>query len=106
MWYLVISKPVAPQEQIQQHVGEHSAWLKQHHDAGNIVASGPSPDGPSGIWVLRANSREDAKKLADAHPYHAKGLRSYEMYEWNVHQFMGQGAFTPEAVTALQRQRS
>lgn len=106
MWYLVVSKSVAPQEVIQQHVPEHAAWLRQHHMAGNVVLSGPIADGSTGIWVIRANSRDEARRVVDAHPYHVRGLRRYEMYDWVVHQFMGEGPFSTEAITALTRERS
>ena len=106
MWYLVISKPAAPQEQIQQYAPDHAAWLKEHHAAGDLVFTGPIAEGGGGIWVLRASSREAAQELLDQHPWHSRGLRTYEMYGWAVNQFMGEGPFGEEALQALQRERS
>lgn len=106
MWYVVVSKVVAPREQLQPYASQHAAWLKEHHQSGDLILTGPVTDGSAGIWVLRANSKDDAQKLLDAHPWHANGLRKYEMYEWAVHQFMGMGPFSPEALQALQKEYS
>ena len=105
MWYLVFSKPAAPREEIRALAPDHAAWLRRQHAEGNVLISGPVTDGSGGIWVLRAGSREEAKALADSNPYHAKGVRQYEMFEWNVHQVMGVGPFSAESVRLVDQER-
>lgn len=106
MWYLVISRALAPREQIQALTPEHNAWLKEHHDAGDLVFTGPTVDGSVGIWVIRATSHDEAKKIADSSVYHQRRLREYEMFDWKVNQFMGQGPFSTDALRALEKERS
>ena len=106
MWYLVVSKSDQPREQVQPYANEHTAWIKDGHNSGTVIFSGPAGEGNVGIWVLRANSMDAAKQLADSHPYHKRGLRSYEIYQWTIHQFMGEGAFGRDAISALINERA
>ena len=50
-----------------------------------------------GIFVIKAASRKEAEAIADADPFHANGVRTYEMLDWDVHQIMGAGAFSRQA---------
>jgi uncharacterized protein YciI len=95
MWYVVLSKSIGPREAISGREPENLDWMKRHHEAGNVLFSGPTTEGV-GIWVLRAASREDARALLDTHPWVADGLRDVsEIYEWNVQQALGIGRFEP-----------
>ena len=95
MWYVVISRPIGPREAIRGREGENLAWMKQHHDQGDVLFSGPTTEGV-GIWVLKAGSREAAQALVATHPWVAGGLRDTgEIYEWNVQQALGIGRFEP-----------
>jgi uncharacterized protein YciI len=56
---------------------------------GVLFASGPltEPDGaPSGhgLTVLRVNDAAEARRIAQAEPFFAQGLRSFELKEWTV----------------------
>jgi uncharacterized protein YciI len=68
--------------------------MKQQHDAGKILFSGPSSDRKYGIYVIRASSKDEAAKIAASDPYTAAGFTSFELLEWEVHQIMGAGNFT------------
>ncbi len=93
MWYVVMSKSIGPREAIRGREMENLDWMKQHHNAGDVLFSGPTTEGV-GIWVVRADSRDEAEKLVQGHPWVAAGLRDVsEMYEWNVQQALGIGRF-------------
>lgn len=92
MWYVAIGKNVVPRAELSGTEGENLAWMKKHHEAGNVLFSGPTTEGP-GIWVVRAENRDAAKTLLDSHPWVAAGKRTYEMYEWRVQQALGVGRF-------------
>ena len=101
MWYLVLSRPSAPREQVRPHAPEHLAWMRRQHGAGSVLFSGPTADRSVGIYVVRAASLDEARRVADSDPFHANAVRSYEMLEWEVHQVLGAGAFSSEGLTAL-----
>jgi uncharacterized protein YciI len=59
------------------------------HRKGLVCASGPltEPGGePSGegLTVLRAQSAEEARSIAEADPFFTHGLRTFEVREWTV----------------------
>ena len=93
MWYVVMSKPTGPREAIRGREMENLNWMKEHHERGDVLFSGPTTEGV-GIWVLRAGSRAEAEALAASHPWVAAGLRDVsELYEWSVQQALGVGRF-------------
>jgi len=62
---------------------------------GIMFAAGPvfeiDAEMPSaGVIVIRADSAEDAKKIADTDPMHSSGARSYTLRKWIVNE----GSFT------------
>jgi uncharacterized protein YciI len=74
--------------------------MKQQHDNGSILFSGPTPDRKFGIYVIRADSKAQAEEIASTDPYTAAGFCAYELYEWDVHQIMGVGPFTATELRA------
>ncbi|MFQ5879853.1 MAG: YciI family protein [Dehalococcoidia bacterium] len=101
MWYLVLSRWTVPIEQGAAYINDHLEFQYRNHQAGNILFSGPTPDLSVGIYVIRASSLDEAKRTADADPFHAQGVRQYEMLEWEVHQILGAGPFSAEAFGPL-----
>ncbi|HEV8502073.1 MAG TPA: YciI family protein [Casimicrobiaceae bacterium] len=73
---------------------EHLMWMKQQHDAGAIVMSGPSPDLKLGLYLIRADSRDAAERIAASDPYTVKGDTTFELIQWNIRQIAGIGPFT------------
>ena len=101
MWYLVLSRPSGPMAESRPHLEDHLAFQYRNHSAGNILFSGPTPDLSVGIYVIRADSRQAAEAIADADPFHSRGVRSYEMLDWEVHQVLGSGPFSAAAFAPL-----
>jgi len=87
-------RPVKPRDQWTVTLDQHLAWMKRQHEAGTILFSGPTTDRKFGVYVIRAASRGEAEKIAAGDPYTAAGFCAFDLYEWDVHQIMGAGAFT------------
>jgi uncharacterized protein YciI len=100
MWYLAMRRPVKPRQEWTVSLDQHLVWMKQQHEAGTILFSGPTPDRKFGIYVIRAASKADAEKVAAADPYTAAGFCAFDLYEWEVHQIMGAGPFTAKELQA------
>jgi len=96
MWYLILRRPVRPRQEWTVSLNQHLAWMKKQHDAGKILFSGPTTDRKLGIYVIRADSKEEAEKIAATDPYTAAGFCSFDLLEWEVHQILGTGRFTAE----------
>ena len=93
-FYLVLRHHASP---IDDHarVIEHLSWMRNQHDRGNVLMSGPSADGTAGIYIVRAPSRKDADALAAADPLARDDRVRVEVIEWQVHQILGIGSFDP-----------
>jgi uncharacterized protein YciI len=94
MWYLVLRQPTKPREQWTVSLDQHLIWMKQQHRSGKILFSGPTSDRKYGVYVIRAESKQEAEQIAASDPYTAAGFCAFELLEWEVHQIMGVGPFT------------
>ena len=79
MWYLVLRRPVKPREEWTVSLDQHLVWMKQQHEAGKILFSGPTPDRKLGIYVIRAGSRQEAEQIASGDPYTAAGFTAFRL---------------------------
>lgn len=79
---------------------EHLAWMRQQHEAGSILCSGPSPKRALGIYIIRAGSEEEARRIAAADPFTLDGQCEFELIEWDVRQILGAGPFTSADIQA------
>lgn len=43
-------------------------------------------DGRMGLIIIRANSPEEARKIADADPQHIHKARTYKLYTWMLNE--------------------
>ncbi len=94
MWYLIHRRGIKPRGEWTVNLDQHLAWMKQQHESGRILFSGPTPDRKLGIYVVRAGSREEAERIAASDPYTEAGFCTFDLFEWDVHQIMGVGPFT------------
>jgi 3-hydroxyisobutyrate dehydrogenase len=70
---------------------EHLAWMARLEAAGSVFAAGPVVDDDSailgdGVYIVRADSIAEAKKLLAGDPMHRSGHRTCEVFGWEPHQ--------------------
>lgn len=83
--------PPVTAEVAKEALFHHFAFLKCQHAAGNILFSGPTPDRSLGIYVIKADSHDDAVAITAEDPMHIYKVRRAEIIDWEVHQIMGAG---------------
>src|SRR5882762_7228454 len=87
--YVVLSKPKAGPDRIAEILPLHLEYMIGLEKRGLLFASGPlteeggEPRG-DGLTILRAASAEEARRIAEADPFSAHGLRTFEVREWTV----------------------
>ncbi|MEM9739092.1 MAG: YciI family protein [Pseudomonadota bacterium] len=96
----------APELMIQQ-LGPHLDYQVELQEKGIMFGAGPlmeegDPNGPpiAGMIIVRADSFEEARAIADADPMHSSGARTYTLRKWTLNegslditvQFSGQTA--------------
>lgn len=65
----------------------HLEYIDKLHQENKVVMAGPFTDGKGGMVIYRADSLEEAKRLAEADPVVAQGARTLELREWSPLQF-------------------
>ena len=91
--WVVITRGVKPREEIMKVLPEHLQHQVRMEKSGAMFAAGPlkpagtdQPPGVLGMFILRAESEAEARRLADADPMHASGARTYDLYEWTMNE--------------------
>lgn len=84
--YLVVTRPVRSPE-IAKRLVDHLNHQIELEKRGIMFAAGPlyprGSDVPeAGMFVLRANSFEEADEICKTDPLHAAGLRTYTIQKW------------------------
>jgi uncharacterized protein YciI len=87
--YVVLSRGGATPEEIAARLPEHLEYMIGLEKQGVLFASGPLAEAGGatrgdGLTILRAPSAEAARRIAEADPFVAQGLRSFELREWTV----------------------
>ncbi|SDP20081.1 hypothetical protein SAMN04487897_14613 [Paenibacillus sp. yr247] len=65
----------------------HLAYINRLYLEGNVVMAGPFADGLSGMVLYRADSEEEARRLAEHDPFVLEGARTLELRAWNALDF-------------------
>ena len=104
--YIIFSEPTDKTGDRRKIFPQHIEYQLKIERAGILFAAGPfvdgkgKPQGP-GMIVVRAKNMAEAKKIADADPFHKQGYRKYRIQAWqvneggfNVHVKFSDGSFT------------
>ena len=93
MWFFCQRRNVRPRDQRVASLKEHLTWMKQQHETGTIVLSGPSPDRTLGMYLIRAATRTAAEAIAASDPYTYTASRDcdFELFDWQINEIMGVG---------------
>lgn len=92
--YVIFTRPVAPREELLKLLPKHLARQVELEKEGILFAAGPmEPQDKdqvrTGMIIVRADSFDEADEIAKADPFHAAGLREYEIWNWS----MNEGSF-------------
>ena len=91
LYFVCLTRPARPLAELEKHLSSHKAYLSGLERDGKLLAAGPllgegaRYDG-NGLIVYRAETREEARELAENDPFHAGGLRRYELFPWQVNE--------------------
>ena len=86
--YVVFTRPTGGLEAIFENLEQHLAFQGELEAKGIMFGAGPFPNdagdewGGEGMVVIRADSLEEARKIADSDPMHASGARDYTIRPW------------------------
>jgi uncharacterized protein YciI len=84
MKYFAAILTIGDSSRSQEYRPHHLAFLERGEREGFIFARGRFSDGAGGLIIYRADSLEEAGRLAGQDPYVASGVRRLELHEWDV----------------------
>ena len=89
--YVIFTRPVAPREELMKLLPQHLARQVELEKQGVLFAAGPMESRDedkvrTGMIIVRASSFEEADEIAKIDPFHAAGLREYEIWNWSMNE--------------------
>lgn len=78
---------IVDQEKNQQIRPAHLEYIDDLYKQGKVVMAGPFTDKKGGMVIYKADSYDEALKLAEADPVVAEGARTLELREWSPLEF-------------------
>jgi uncharacterized protein YciI len=90
--YVVVSTPVNGLGPVLDNLDIHVEYQTKLETEGIMFAAGPLASEDlsewlgEGMFVYRANSFEEAVKLAEADPMHSSGARTFNVRQWLVNE--------------------
>src|SRR5262249_43362844 len=86
--YVLISTPRVAPDKLKPLLATHLDYMIDLERRGLLFASGPLTDAGAasghGLTILRTKDAAEARDIAEAEPFFAHGLRSFELKEWTV----------------------
>jgi len=90
-FWVILTRGAKPVEEIRKYRDAHLAHQMKLEKEGILFAAGPlaDPDGTLkqyGLIIIRAESAEEAKRIADMDPMHQHGMREYTLHKWSLNE--------------------
>ncbi len=82
--YVIMLSPTPQDRRDMDIIRAHVKHLQELERSGQLVMCGPFSDSPGGMVIIRAESREEAERIAQRDPYILTGIRSYELRTWGL----------------------
>lgn len=87
--YVILSKGGATPEQLGAVLPEHLEYMIGLEKQGVLFASGPLGTAPGkplgdGLTIVRAQSEDEARRIASDDPFVLNNIRTFEVREWTV----------------------
>ncbi|MNI21048.1 YciI-like protein [compost metagenome] len=82
--YVILLSPTPQDRRDMDIIRAHVKHLQELERSGQLVMCGPFSDSPGGMVIIRAESREEAERIAQRDPYILTGIRSYELRTWGL----------------------
>ena len=105
--FVVFTEPTSDLGKVQEARAEHLKYQVEIEQKGIMFAAGPLADdsgerwGGDGMIIIRANSMEEATRIAEADPMHSSGARTFRIRSW----LMNEGGFNLRVTFSDGKQR-
>ena len=80
--YVIMLHKIPGRDTPKALVDRHIAHLRNLDDQGNLVLAGPFENYPGGMVIVRAESLDAARHIAESDPFVSDGARTFELRTW------------------------
>ena len=88
MKYFIVEGILKSQNPVDENImKEHMAYSKVAMDEGLILMSGLKDDMSGGLFVMKAESREEVEEYLSLEPFKLAGIQDYNVIEFSPHYF-------------------
>lgn len=88
--WVIMTRPAEGAERSQDALDAHMAHQFRLEKEGIMFGAGPFSDADGnpqgGMIIIRAADKEEAIRIADSDPMHARGLRTYTLHKWSLNE--------------------
>ena len=89
-YYVILTTAVGDGSEARKYLNDHFLYQADLEKRGITFGAGPltqvDGDGRVGLIIIRANSPEEARKIADSDPEHIHKARTYKLYRWMLNE--------------------
>ncbi|UZN08307.1 YciI family protein [Leptospira santarosai] len=81
--FIVVLRYLVPIETVDRYVIAHREFLSKGYEQKTLLASGPQEPRTGGIFIARAESRNEIESFCHQDPFYTNGVAEYQILEWN-----------------------
>ena len=89
-YYVILTTATGDGSEARKYLNDHFLYQADLEKRGITFGAGPltqvDGDGRVGLIIIRANSPEEARKIADSDPEHIHKARTYKLYRWMLNE--------------------
>lgn len=89
-YYAILTTATGDGSEARKYLDEHFLYQADLEKRGVTFGAGPltevGGDGRVGLIIIRANSPEEARRIAEADPEHMHKARTYKLYRWMLNE--------------------
>ena len=90
IYYVILTTATGDGIEARKYLNDHFLYQADLEKRGITFGAGPltqvEGDERVGLIIIRANSPEEARKIADADPEHLHKARTYKLYRWMLNE--------------------
>ncbi len=84
MKFAILLDKCATDEEFQEVVPDHVAYMARLHDRGILIAGGPFRDARGGLILIDVEDEAAARSVAEQDPFVASAVETYSLRSWEV----------------------
>jgi len=82
--FLLLGRYLKPVDEVEVHLDAHRAWVREHAEAGRVIAAGREMPLQGGLLVAVGVTRAEVDAMTAADPYVTAGVAEYDVREYDV----------------------